>query len=331
MLRSIALLRGLSALFVAIFHATYYEGQSLHGSPLAFEPIANRLSLAGVTTFFCLSGYLIARLVEVQPFGRFATRRVLRIYPAFLAATGIAYFGARISLNPQPDFPLIALTLLPVGEVHRPLGVEWTLVYEVFYYAVASLFCFGATRRFFSGAILVWTGIVLTAFLGFSYYGTSFHPTIEQILFSGFNLGFLAGALGRHAERRKWARPYWILPGIFLIGICEVWGIAMRGILLPAGLGFFVVGIIVWEKQRGGFRMPRWVLQLGDASYGIYLLHVPIILGLLTHIPRNWNLPAGSVSVIAIALVLLVTIPFGLAEHGFYSRTTRLLSPRSGR
>lgn len=29
------------------------------------------------------------------------------------------------------DFPLVALAPVPVGEIERPLGVEWTLAYEV--------------------------------------------------------------------------------------------------------------------------------------------------------------------------------------------------------
>jgi peptidoglycan/LPS O-acetylase OafA/YrhL len=330
MLRSISLLRGLSALGVVLYHTIYFAGRTLDLTPHAAEPFAGRLSVGGVTTFFCLSGYLMARLVEGESFGRFASRRLLRIYPAFFVATVIAVMADRIGLQVLPDFPLAALTLLPVGVIERPLGVEWTLVYEIFYYAVASLFCFGGIRRFFPVFIVMWTIVVLTAFLGFGQYGTQFQPTLAQIVFSVWNLGFLIGALGRYAERLGWARPSWALVGLLLIGVSEAWGIALRGILLPAGLGLVMISAIVWETRRGGMSPPRWAIWLGDASYGIYLLHITVIRSVMVQVGHEADISVGVLSVLSIGLVLLITVPFGLWEHHFYGSLVRLVSAHFG-
>ncbi len=329
MLRSIALLRGLSALFVVLFHSVHYEGRALHESSLAFEGVADRLSLCGITMFFCLSGYLMARLVEGDSFGRFVSRRILRIYPPFLMATAIAVIASRVGLVAIGDFPLVALTLLPVGEIIRPLGVEWTLVYEVLYYAIASLFCFGATRRFFPAFIMLWTAVVLVVFLGFDMFGSTFQPTLSEAAFSIWNLGFLAGALGRFAERKGWARPSWVFPGLLILAISELWGLGIRHLFLPIGLALIALAAISWEERRGGLHPPEWAIWIGDASYGIYLLHITVIRLILAHVAPEADLPTGLLSLIMFCAALLVATPFGLFEHRVYGWLVQRLPKRN--
>jgi peptidoglycan/LPS O-acetylase OafA/YrhL len=329
MLRSIALLRGFSALFVLVFHSVYFSGLTLRGTAHFLEPIAGRLSLCGITTFFCLSGYLMARLVETESFGRFASRRILRIYPAFLGAVLITFVANRLGAVSLPDFPWRALTLLPVGTVVRPLGVEWTLVYEVFYYAVASLFCFGNLRRLFPAFVAAWAVVVLVAFFGFNMLGSNFAPSIREIAFSAWNLGFLLGALGRYAERKGWTRPWWVFPGLALLAVSEVWGLGLRVLVLPAGLSLIVMAAIRWETSRDGFAAPDWALKLGDASFGIYLLHVTIIRSVVARFGPESNLPILLLTLLSAVIAVMLSMPFGLFEHRFYRQLTRWASTRT--
>lgn len=128
---------------------------------------------------------------------------------------------------------------------------------------------------------MLWTRIVVTAFLGFDMFGSTFQPTLSQAAFSIWKLGFLAGAIGRFAERAGWARPVWVIPGLLALAVSEHWGIGIRHLFRPIGLSLIALAAISWEARRGGVRLPQWASQLGDASYGIYLLHVTVIRSVL--------------------------------------------------
>lgn len=318
-LNSIGIVRGLAALGVLLYHASHGVF-TLTGKLAGVHAVGERLSLLGVTSFFCLSGYLMARLVERESMRRFLLHRVLRIYPAFLAATGLAIAFHAAGLWQMPGFPLVALTLLPIGTVTRPLAVEWTLVYEISYYALVSIFCLPALRRYFAWAILVWGIVVLVSFIGFNQYGTEFQPRTSQIPFSVFNLGFILGALGRVAEVRGWLRRWWPVAGAVFLLTSETFGIPGRGVFLPFGLTLTLIPLIASESRGRPIPAPRTLVLLGDASYGLYLIHHVVVFCVLN--------VAGSLLVshpllsflIAVAAALMVGIPFGLLDHVAYQR-----------
>jgi len=326
MLDSITVLRGFSAFFVLVFHAVYYEASFRGGGPYAIEGLANHLSLSGITTFFCLSGYLMARLVERETFTRFVARRALRIYLPLVGATALALLADAIGLLDVPDFPWYALTLLPVGKVNRPLGVEWTLVYEVFYYAVTALFCFAPLRRWFPALVAVWLVVVLTAAMRFDFYGSDFEPPANLIVFSVWNLGFLVGALGRLAEKAGWLRASWVIPGVMIWAVSGQWGVGVRAYLIPLGVGLIVMAGIAWESKHG-LNPPRWMLLLGDASYGLYLLHVTVVRSVLHAVGPLPEWPPGTLALLGIVLSILIAGSFGLLEHSVYRRLTSRRRP----
>ena len=111
----------------------------------------------------------------------------------------------------------------------------------------------------------------------------------------------------------------------------ETWGIGIRHLVLPIGLGLIVVGMISWENRRGGLHLPQWATQLGNASYGIYLLHITVIRSVVALVSPETELPTGLFSLLSIGCVLAIAMPFGLAEHRVYGRLARMLSSGGGR
>lgn len=63
--------------------------------------------------------------------------------------------------------------------------------------------------------------------------------------------------------------------------------------------------------------LPKFVKTLGDASYGVYLLHFPIIILTINLFPNTvlWRL---------LAVTLIVGTAFGMFDHWLYRRLIRL-------
>ncbi|GGH31981.1 acyltransferase [Alsobacter metallidurans] len=117
----------------------------------------------GVEIFFVISGFVIPFSAANSRPGQFLLKRFIRIYPAVLVSSFIA-FGALClaSGNAASHIPALlrSLTLLPVGPWID--GVLWSLAVEiVFYCVIAFLIPLGARGRLMLAA---WLGISSAVF-----------------------------------------------------------------------------------------------------------------------------------------------------------------------
>ena len=88
MLQSVQICRGLAALLVLVYHTSAIMGLQKYGSQNIFNGYLSSLGFIGVDFFFVLSGFIIpfAHQKDVgrsDQFGRYAYRRVSRIYPIY--------------------------------------------------------------------------------------------------------------------------------------------------------------------------------------------------------------------------------------------------------
>jgi peptidoglycan/LPS O-acetylase OafA/YrhL len=139
-------LRGLAALSVLVYHV----GQFVPDHDRVTASIVGRLD-QGVSVFFVLSGFLLARPfiaanLRGEPAPRlapYARRRFLRIYPAYWCALLVSVYI--LDQGTLRGFGLKAEHLALVQTYfHWPHGtaltVAWTLVIEVTFYAVLPLY-----------------------------------------------------------------------------------------------------------------------------------------------------------------------------------------------
>ena len=241
---------------------------------------------AGVDLFFVLSGYLIygTLISRHQPFGRFMSRRIRRIYPAFLVVF-VTYLLLSFVFPSESKLPhgaaaglvyLIANFLLLPGlfPIEPMITVAWSLSYEMFYYltipVIISLFSLrnrSATWRvlFFmatAGATSIWC---------LAYGGH-----IRLIM-------FLAGVMLYEAlDSRRVPTPSsaWGLAALvigLLVTLVPVPGSA--GAVLKINVlfvAFFVLCLTcfsspeAWLPRAFSWTPLRW---LGNMSYSYYLLH----------------------------------------------------------
>lgn len=307
--------RALAALMVVAFHANVFIlPERLHDG-LSASRVFN-MGYAGVEFFFVLSGFIMYH-VHRKDFSRpnrareFLRRRIVRIYPIYLII-----FGALLALYllvpgrgpAQARDPLAILTsmlLLPMPEPPI-LRVAWTLQHEMLFYLVFAV----SILDLRSGMLIfgLWmAGCLAAAVAGWGAYPLDF-------LLSAYNLLFLFGigaALTyRHVSIGQ-ARALLVLgSALFLFtGLSEAFGLidwTKAGRTWSYGLG---AATATAALAAGAVAPPRWLTFVGDASYSIYLIHLPamsFLTILLLKVGAPWGLPPILSLVALMALASLI-------------------------
>ncbi len=293
-IHNIQILRAIAALMVLLLHINSKEEQYA-GAP-GLIPASFDIGHTGVDLFFLISGFVMAyttRLPEKRDPLIFIRTRFFRIYPMYwlvMAATLLLCILKRIVLPDEVNVStlLFDMLLLPHGNL-PVLNVAWTLIHEVYFYlafAISLLF----QRSGLACFLMVWL-FLLT--IGTSTGMNALHPLVD-ILFHPLTVEFIAGACiglliigGTRAWGRVtlWCGIVWLL----CIAVYRVYTNAppfpsnwLRVVLSMPPMGLILYGAVVLElvggipKQQGIIR--KILLQLGDASYVLYLVHLPVLL-----------------------------------------------------
>lgn len=308
-------MRGFAAIWVLSHHAVHAVTGFLGDPGTSFRIFLN--GFLGVDFFFILSGFIIAmstnRLISTgRGISDYLAARCVRIYVPYLPV-GVAMLLLYMALpglshgDRESVSVLTTFTLLP-SNTPPALSVAWTLVHEMIFYAVFTLFFI--SRRALNVTLVLWSLLI-------------------------------GGAWLAHVELiRFWA--YFLSP----INLCFVLGVVIfvvtqRGVGNRVGAGTLLLGSILLGSQAFveepnhvvaalGFAglitaslMPalqvaspgRVFTTLGAASYAIYLIHNPA-LSFLARALRSAHLsPAQALLVIGVGAVVI-----GLLYHFLYER-----------
>ncbi|RST30170.1 acyltransferase [Sphingomonas ginkgonis] len=232
---------------------------------------------AGVDLFFVISGFIITRLLSDRSALEFAADRLTRIYPIYwLASVPLLVMGWDGSLQRL----LTSLTLWPwFGELKLPfLVVGWTLSFEMLFYL-------GAGLVLWSRRTIPLLGLAYLLFLGFGYAGA--HPLFAY-LGNPMVLEFLAGVLIACLPLTRFRAIGLLaaLAGIIAIPLLgrpefgwpdHMLGFTSRAFLWGPFAALIVWGALQWEGAFRG-RLWDWIVEGGDASYSLYLVHPTILL-----------------------------------------------------
>jgi peptidoglycan/LPS O-acetylase OafA/YrhL len=85
---------------------------------------------------------------------------------------------------------------------------------------------------------------------------------------------------------------------------------------LPAAA--MVAGAVILEEKWGG-RMPKWLLEAGDASYALYLSHT-FIMPFLGNVMKRMHLTGIPALAAAIVLGLGISFPVALLVHRYVEK-----------
>lgn len=324
-----------------------------HVHALSREPHLSFLSEllspdAAVKGFFVVSGYLIFRSWEGSLGLRdYVGKRVRRIYPAYAAVViGCALVGALITSLPLRRYfssrwvryvlanllflNFLAPTLPGVFDTNPEAAVNgalWTLKIEVMFYAAVPAIAwlihrYGAaavTGVAYAGSVTYSLGMLYLADVtGRHIFATLAHQLPGQLSF------FMVGALLFYQEETM---HRWLLPGALIsVTLLLLGGPMVDAFLQPALLGFTVIYFATAFPYLGNFG------RFGDFSYGIYIIHFPILQWIVSqgwfHAAPLGTLLTAAVSILAAAFACwhLIERPF-LSRASHYIQTVRLAQP----
>lgn len=288
---SLQALRACAALLVVLYHMGLSDYQTRNAYFIHFF----NFGFSGVDIFFVLSGFIIYYSTTKNPKMtalEFLLRRFIRIFPIYWVAI-IATLGAYLISLAYPSllsshqliydtiktgnvlFILNSLFLLPF--THPPLlAVSWTLSFEILFYLLFGIFFFNSKKMLLI-ALLLWVSICFLLMLTYpiNFFSESsgpflpvFNPIVSEFLFGCLVAIF---AIKKNHAYSKIA----LILGIIFFGV---------SIFVHAGgnvYSEFSYGIpaafIIYGFSGLTFNISRFYTYLGDASYSIYIFHVPLL------------------------------------------------------
>ena len=311
-------LRAVAALSVVLYHASYYTEVFTHDH--SFLPVfGGGFGAFGVFVFFALSGHLMA-LQAMRMAGRpalFMVHRLVRIYPIFWIICIIRIIAAVAFRTPLQFDPLVMM-LSPVGERDYPLGVEWTLVYEVAFYILVCAIVAARLQRWIGLIGAGWLVAIALRTWFYGLYSPQFLTSLLELPISGVCTAFAAGLALPTLLARRWVGPSALPAGVLLITVSGYSRFGAFSTML-AGLGCTLM--VGWAASLiQGVNNSAILGRLGDWSYAIYLVHVPALLSLGILLPGEGSLTMWASMV---AFVLLVTPLFGTVDIVVHARLRR--------
>ncbi|MEM6555585.1 MAG: acyltransferase [Pseudomonadota bacterium] len=310
----------------------------------------------GVDLFFVISGFVIVWVASDARQGwrgalDFLFARIARIYPLwwlfaaaiammFWIAFGTPWNPARLAAHGMDGATHLIHSFLLWPQAHHPvLGVGWTLVHEMYFYAAFAVLILILPPERRQIGILLWACLVI---LGASMHLTAeFASTFIQLVFCPMTLQFIVGAVVAYViksgQRRfvrasillgvlSWIAAFFAMDADALM-VFPSWlstdGAPFSSLVwqrtlffgLPSAL--LVYGLVAKELNGGfGKRIPNPLVTIGDWSYALYLCHVPVIsvVGQLTYRPFG----ADQVWSVGAYLILATAATFAVAALTYH-------------
>ncbi len=320
-------IRGIAAMLVVFSHFSDmnkgFLGNSLIGGKGQF----------GVMLFFILSGYLMATIYLEQPatwanIWKFGVARFARVMPLYLLAVWVSYWFMMSGKLPNGIFynidsveKLLEHLLFIVGT-----SVLWSIPVEVQFYAVFVViwWVFARFKKGY-GNLFLYVLAIACLYLqslvpNLDYHGI--HLTIG--IAKAYLLYFLAGMLLGQIKLSGWSAPAYLRKNFFVLVLLllpffftenynaifhlknkidyTIW-LDLRNLLVISGLFFILVFMVPDDNIILSNRIGKF---LGDSSYSIYILHLPI----LTALFRYFKYIKGAWLRLGIGLTLVLVLSY---------------------
>lgn len=321
----------------AAFSVVYYH----YFGPLV--PTWAKIAPHGVQFFFVLSGFLITTLLLREdargvPVGShlvsFYIRRVARIFPLYFAvlAAGLAFGVPRF----RETWPWLATFTTNIMYCYDQgdagyFGPAWTIAVEEQFYLVAPLLLLLLPR-----AVAVNLAVVtVLAAVGYriAVFSQFLPPnclmsTLAQA--DHLSIGVLAAIAVHHLGIDRVER--WLRTTLWFTLPCLALGFAIRmipqwwgpvSLTVPITVGSVGAAWLIVRAVKDGPGASswggRWLPVLGSISYGVYLIHNPMLAAIRpweTDGPSFWPRVTAVVATVAVATVSRVVLEKPMIEFG---------------
>jgi exopolysaccharide production protein ExoZ len=295
-LQLIQLLRGIASMLVVLLHLTVNYPDS------ADNKLLGGLFLfggSGVDIFFVLSGFIITYssrqyLGQASAVTKFLKRRFIRVFPIYWLA--ITLFLALQLALPQFYKTHFYFSTINILRTYFLLpnhfmvnGVSWSLTNELFFYLLFTVALFipnkKITRFLFFSCFLF---LIVAAVINIDHAADNIWISM---LANPMNIEFLLGILIVLLMDKisvKMVYPL-LITGVFLFVVSAFliyrgvsvfntsYNPALSRVVLFGVPSFLIILSLVKLERHKKIQVKNIFLCLGDASYSIYLIHLPIV------------------------------------------------------
>lgn len=319
--RNVDILRALSLLLIIIYHIWVLTGSI----PFRFGLVTMIISLGGeigVTAFFALSGYgiycSISKMEEqgTLKYGAFMKKRLSRILPAYYVSLILClFFMDQAFYLSKEGIGNIAAHVLLIHNLHPDYfgtinGVLWTMGLTFQFYLIAIPLYKGMKKM---GSFFYLLGILFTVFVkaltlhylvpmfelqdNLFYAGRQLLPALDSFLVGMFAAYLLKkdAIKCKSCKCQSWMGVIVSLVGVAcLIGVCKLglrygihsdnWSGYTWHSLIALSLGIMMFGFSQIKISDSNV-IVKALLWLSNYEYGIYLVHLVIILNLIQRAP----------------------------------------------
>jgi peptidoglycan/LPS O-acetylase OafA/YrhL len=355
LLASLTGLRFVAAFHVLVFHATAWETWD---APSFVRGLAGSGYVA-VSLFFVLSGFI---LTYAHAGRRLATRdfyanRFARIYPTYLFALAIVAplflvhtlrvdGGARLLEDVVSVVTLTQAWWPPVSMAWNPPG--WSLSAEAFFYLLFPLVAPALVtgRRAFAvtvgvagyaaclGVTLLYMALLPDGPITLSHHSTAFWLGVVRydpaVRFPEFVLGIVVarGYLGVRETPRyeKAAAAVSVLAALAIATTLAFtaslpYPVLHNGLLAPL-FALLIASLAAGRGPLAALLATRPLVALGDASYALYLVHLPLMI-VYGKIGRTLRGDGFDASRVATAIFMVLAVVASLLCHRYVELPAR--------
>jgi peptidoglycan/LPS O-acetylase OafA/YrhL len=320
----------------------------------------NRARLS-VDIFFILSGFILTHVYllgdKLPDYRTFVVARFARIYPAHIAillAMLMLFIGAGfvgVHLDPHHfnlsgflrTFFLIQ-AWFPSHTFTNWNGPSWSLSAEWFVYLIFPLFGWIALKLRERPLLLIALAVLAFVVIDFAYSSVTgiILPDAEDNMgifriMPEFLLGIGLYYFGQTQNPTKGQAIGFVT--VTTIGLLGAMQLDLDDRIIVAFAGPFILALALMAKAGvGSFLSRPSLLFWGEASFALYLIHMPILMVWRNLVQRLYGLPHDyKMSLPELGLLLALTLAISAAIHVYIERPGRfairgaLMKPKTGR
>jgi len=330
-LLSVQRLRGIAVLMVLLVHVEDIA-RKLPGWAGFTSEYSLHLGYSAPDLFFVISGFIMSYITFSMPFKprRWLLSRFFRIFPMYVLFTGVLalawlYNPAITMGSGEHDWASVLKSLLMLPQANLPLlFVGWTVEHEIVFYATVFLVARFLPMHWLFGVLLTLTTLAFGKWLLRQYAEVDFWDFhILSLYMAQFTIGACIYRYWSQAESDGWIVPAVI--GALFLGVGILFAESgeinreqpLRVLAFGGAYGLFLLALLNREKRlRAVGRMPLtrdWCVQIGDASYSIYLSH-PFVLATIGKLFFHLEL-SPALGWVMVLMAGGVTVLVGMAIH----------------
>lgn len=295
-------LRGAAAFFVVLFHArgAFFIGTrewlANDPSPLRYAGAAalqlTQFGIECVVLFFVLSGFAMAHSIKhSRSTRRFYLKRVIRIWPPYLAATMLGFIVGIVIHAPDAGRNLLALAFY-VDPRSTTTPQFWSLPYEVVFYVLCPFILATAPRVRWLFAVSIVFALAYVVLVSPIINQSNFIVNFLGVTLFFFGCGALAYHQLHHVPR---LRPR-TLGAVAVVLLALTWTIRafVGDVSFWSNLPIVALAVLAIRNVPPRLAALKSI-NFGYFSYSIYIFHYALI-ALLAWAVRQWGIEPRAIT-----------------------------------